>query len=161
MKELLETFTIPQILLFLVLVAIAFKKIADFLDWIGERFSKRDKHKIEEYDLKQENIERFEKIENQVSEMKESINKIATTVDTLMESDKDAIKAWITKEHHYFCYQKGWIDDYSMDCLERRYDHYVEEHGNSFVADLMNEVRDLPKQEIKTEERDKDREHKV
>lgn len=161
MKELLEAFTIPQILLFLVLVAIAFKKIADFLDWISERFSKRDKHKIEEHDLEQENIERFEKIENQVSEMKESIDKIATTVDTLMESDKDAIKAWITREHHYFCYQKGWIDDYSMDCLERRYDHYVEEHGNSFVADLVNEVRDLPKQEIKIEERDKDREHKV
>jgi hypothetical protein len=38
-----------------------------------------------------------------------------------MKSDKDSIKAFITKEHHYFCYEKGWIDDYNLDCLEKRF----------------------------------------
>ena len=46
-----------------------------------------------------------------------------------MNSDKDAIKAFITREHHYFCYQKKWIDDYSLDCIEKRYEHYKEEEA--------------------------------
>lgn len=66
-------------------------------------------------------------------------------VDMLIASDKDDIKAYITKEHHYFCYEKGYIDDYSLDCLERRYGHYKDEGGNSFAEDLMKDVRTLPK----------------
>jgi hypothetical protein len=64
----------------------------------------------------------------------------------LIDSDKDDIKAFITREHHYFCYQKGWVDDYSLDCVERRYAHYEQEGGNSFVEDLMKDLRKLPKQ---------------
>ena len=63
----------------------------------------------------------------------------------LIESDKDDIKAWLTQQHHYFCFQKGYIDDYSLDCMEKRYKHYADEGGNSFVATLMSEVRALPK----------------
>lgn len=40
----------------------------------------------------------------------------------------------------------GWIDDYSMECLERRFLIYQHEHGNSFVEGLMDEIRALPKQ---------------
>ena len=65
--------------------------------------------------------------------------------DLLVESDKDDIKAFITREYHYFCEQKGWIDDYSMDCIERRYNHYLEERGNSFIAQLMEAIRALPR----------------
>ena len=79
------------------------------------------------------------------------IKTLSAKVDMLTASDKDAIKAFITREHHYFCYQKGWIDDYSLDCLERRYQHYVEEEGNSFVGQLMEEIRALPRQEPKEE----------
>lgn len=64
----------------------------------------------------------------------------------LIDSDKDDIKSYITREHHYFCYQVGWIDDFSLDCLERRYQHYEDEGGNSFIAGFMNELRTLPKQ---------------
>ena len=44
-----------------------------------------------------------------------------------------------------FCYEKRQIDDYSLDCLEKRYTHYVEEGGNSFIHDLMEDIRALPK----------------
>lgn len=63
----------------------------------------------------------------------------------LIESDKEDIKAFITGQHHYFIYGKGWIDDYSMECLEKRFAIYEREHGNSFVEGLMNEIRALPK----------------
>lgn len=62
----------------------------------------------------------------------------------LIDSDKDAIKSYITKEHHYFCYQVGWIDDFSLDCLEKRYQHYEDQGGNSFIGGLMHDLRTLP-----------------
>ncbi len=52
------------------------------------------------------------------------LNELSKKIDMLVDSDKDAIKSYITKEHHYFCYQVGWIDDFSLDCLEKRYQHY-------------------------------------
>ena len=135
--ELLSSFTTAQIIIFIVLLAISFKKIADFLDWMRDKIKKRDnKH--------QETISRDQKIDQQLIEFQSELE-----VKILKESDKDDIKAFITREHHYFCYTKGWIDDFSMDCIEKRYAHYVEEEGNSFVLDLMTELRALPKQEPK------------
>jgi hypothetical protein len=90
--------------------------------------------------------ERFDELEATVKDIADNMKDMSDKVNILMDSDKDDIKAWITKEHHYFCYQKGWIDDYSLDCLERRYAHYKEENGNSFIKDLVEEVRNLPKQ---------------
>lgn len=143
--ELLSTFTVPQIMLFIVLAAVAFKKIADFLDWLSNKIKKRDKKNQDEIDRDKEIEKRLDKLEENDAHIAESVDKIADKVNILMESDKDDIKAYITREHHYFCYQKGWIDDYSLDCLEKRYSHYVEENGNSFILDFMQEIRRLPK----------------
>ena len=147
--ELLSSFTTAQIIIFIVLLAIAFKKTADFLDWMRDKIKKRDnKH--------QETVSRDQRIDDQLIQFQGELKYIIETVDKtnaeikiLKESDKDDIKAYITREHHYFCYTKGWIDDFSMDCIEKRYGHYVEEEGNSFVLDLMTELRALPKQEPK------------
>ena len=40
---------------------------------------------------------------------------------------------------------KGYIDDFSMDAIEKRYDHYKAEGGNSYISDLMHDLRKLPK----------------
>ena len=77
------------------------------------------------------------------------------TMSILLASDKDDIKSWITEKHHYFCYEKKVIDDYSLDCIEKRYQHYVDEGGNSYVATLMREIRALPKVSM-LKEHDKD-----
>lgn len=146
MTELLSNYSLAQIVLFIVALAVAFKKVADFLDWVRDKIKQRDKNTVSAQEEQRARDERLDKFEEDIIEIKESINSIGSRVDILMHSDKDAIKAWITKEHHYFCYQKGWIDDYSLDCLERRYGHYVEENGNSFISSLMDEVRELPKQ---------------
>ena len=147
--QLLSTFSFGEIILFLILTAVAFKEIFNFLDWVSEKIKKRDnKH--------QNAISRDQKIDTTLEDFQKELKYIVTTVDEintevniLKESDKDDIKAFITREHHYFCYTKGWIDDFSMDCIEKRYGHYVEEEGNSFVLDLMTELRALPKQEPK------------
>ena len=149
--QLLSTFSFGEIILFIVLIAVAFKEIFNFLDWVSEKVKKRDnKHQIA--------VSRDQRIDQQLVEVQSELKHITETVDKtnvevniLKESDKDDIKAFITREHHYFCYTKGWIDDFSMDCIEKRYGHYVQENGNSYVADLMQDLRALPKQNPNTE----------
>lgn len=88
----------------------------------------------------------IESYEQEIDQIKTSIAQLSNKIDILVNSDKDAIKAFITRQHHYFCYDQGWIDDYSLDCIQRRYDHYRDEGGNSFIQDLMTEIKNLPKQ---------------
>lgn len=77
--------------------------------------------------------------------MKKIGEQLTKTLDILFESDKDDIKSWIVEKHHFYCYEKGYIDDQMMDCLERRYSHYLDEGGNSYIHTLMEELRRLPR----------------
>ena len=78
-------------------------------------------------------------------EVDATLTKLIEKIDQLTGSDKDAIKSYITEKHHFFVYKQGWIDDYSLDCLERRFEHYKEEGGNSFIEQEMNDLRSLPR----------------
>ncbi len=129
----------------MVLFALAIKGVISFFEW-GHIRMRKAVHKMEQPEL----------VKNSIQENADDIDKIYTSlerlekkVDVLTKSDRDDIKAFITREHHYFCYMKGWIDDYSLDCIERRYGHYEEQGGNSFITGLMKEIRALPKQEAK------------
>lgn len=152
MKELLETFSPLQIILFLVLAAAAIRCIIEFFDWARDRL-KVIFDKEHSANVKQQEIDRrFETTDNKVKELEENQTRILNTlnnldnkVDTLIASDKDAIKSDITKDHHYYCYVQKWIDDYTYDCCLRRFKHYIKEGGNSFVEDLMDDLKALPK----------------
>lgn len=151
MIELFQSYSLGTIIGVLVLAAVAIKEVVTFVEWawgkLKKQFKKETKMK-DEHDKIYKYIDEHNKqidtlIKNQES-MQEYMNKIQTSIDLLLESDKDDIKSWITEKHHYFCYQKQCIDDYSLDCLERRFKHYLDEHGNSYVADLMEDIHKLP-----------------
>jgi phosphoenolpyruvate-protein kinase (PTS system EI component) len=140
------------------------KEAVTFYDWAKTRIQqgynknlkeKEDKDNVQEEisDLKEAFKKKTQSLDAKNQEINEGFDKIneqinilTDKVNLLVDSDKDDIKAFITREHHYFCYQKQWIDTYSLDCIERRFVHYRQENGNSFVEDLMKELRALPKQ---------------
>ncbi len=141
MKQFFTSYSISEIILSLIILAIAIRNFVQFIDWS----KKRAKQAIDENEkpLQLENITKqherqLEKIRIQLKELKESVN-------LLIESDRNDIKYSITRNHHYFCYEVGSIDDYSLDCLERKYTHYKDEGGNSFVASMMEDLRNLPR----------------
>lgn len=141
----LKDFPISEILLCIIGVLILVKWIIEYFDW-GH---KRTKDKYDQGAEDKKNIEDINERLNQNSEdikmlieMQKQQNK---RIELLIDSDKDDIKAFITKEYHYFVERIGWIDDYSLDCLEKRFLHYQDEDGNSFAEDLMSEIRRLPK----------------
>ena len=50
----------------------------------------------------------------------------------------------VFKDETLYFMEKGSIDYQSLDVLEHRFKHYVDEGGNSFIEDLMKDLRKLP-----------------
>lgn len=154
MLQLLQQYSLSDILIFIVILALAVKSVITFFDWVKERFQKIFNKEYNELTQKEEIERRLDhgsQIMNELQSNQESIEKaiqdLSNKINMLIASDRDDIKSFITREHHRFCYQVGWIDDFSLDCIEKRYQHYKEEGGNTFIDNFMEELRALPKSE--------------
>ena len=175
MLELLATYSITEILVFIVMLALAFKGVVSFVDWFKNRFGTKINGKTEA-EIQEEAVEEMEeearnsilqgrlllgeqrmrehdekftaindKLTQMSTETEDKFNKLTNMVELLLTSDRDSIKAYIVDKHHYFYYNKKWIDDYSMDCIEKKYETYKLENGNSYVEELVKQLRSLPK----------------
>jgi hypothetical protein len=82
MVGLLSTYTLSEIIVFIVTLALALKGVISFYDWAKERFqqffSKDAKEQQEEQDI---------------ATLKNELNQLKDMVNLLVESDKDDIKA--------------------------------------------------------------------
>lgn len=161
MIELLSTLTLTQIFIYLVMILIAAKELLTLKDFFKKRIDARynnennEKQQMTEIlneikDLKKEiqiQQEEYATLENNFvlfkDHWKERDKEHKETLRLLKESDKDSIKSFIVKEYHYFM-EKQWIDDFSLDTIEKRFTHYIEEGGNSYICNLMKDLRDLP-----------------
>ena len=148
MTELITNYSWSEIVLFVIAFSAAIKGVVTFWDWGKDRLKKvYDKEdKIEEIKrLIVENTKQMNEFSNIQNQTIDEIQHLKDNIASLTASDKDDIKAWITEKHHHFCYDVKSIDDYSLDTIEKRYRHYVKEGGNSFIENLMMELRALPK----------------
>ena len=153
MIELLQKYSPSDILMFTIFLALAVKSLISFFDWAYERFQRIFNKEYSKLNKQQELEKRLQHGDEMMKTLQANqqmtdkvLQNLSAKIDMLVDSDKDAIKSYITKQHHYFCYQVGWIDDFSLDCLEKRYGHYADEGGNSFIEGFMEELRALPKQ---------------
>ena len=146
MAELITNYSWSEIILFVIAFAAAIKGVVTFWDWGKDRLRKvyYKEDKIEEIkNLIVENTKQMNEFSNVQAQTIDEIQHLKENIASLTASDKDDIKAWITEKHHHFCYDVKYIDDYSLDCIEKRYSHYKDEGGNSFVKDLMDDLRKL------------------
>ena len=144
-EELFQRFAFVDIIAILTLTGLAIKELVSFFDWVKQRTKGPVEKEITRKQAMTEAKEEIEELSSKQQECETKLNDIYKLVQILINSDKDDIKAWITEKHHFFCYQRGCIDDFSLDCIEKRYAHYQEENGNSFVGDMMKEIRALPR----------------
>lgn len=161
MIELLQTFSVNQIIVYTIMLGLAIRGMVSFFQWGVELYKKRfnkdykevnKEKKLEEHYmicLKQhkETLEKYSSLENKVDDLTEAFMKkidvIENQVAQLTRSDMHDIKGWIVEKHHKFMKQ-GWIDDFTMDILEKRFEDYTREGGNSYISGLMDELRALP-----------------
>lgn len=155
LAQLFTSYSVGEIFTFLALVALSVKGVISFYDWAKKKimhaFHKEQKQQTEKRQLLehlQAQDAEIAQLKEQQHELKELSTSLTEKIDMLIDSDKDDIKAFITKEHHFFCYEQGWIDDYSLECCERRYECYTRQGGNSFIATFMEDLRKLPKKPL-------------
>ena len=154
MLDLLQHYSLSEILIFTILLAIAIRSVTSFFDWVIERWKRifnKEHSQLNEKQQLERRLKHGSQIMDDLSKNQQRIdiilNKLSEEINLLIDSDKDDIKSFITREHHYFCYQLGWIDDFSLDCIQKRFAHYKDEGGNSFICNFMQELRALPRQE--------------
>lgn len=142
MKELFDSYSLSQIFAFTVILILAIKEVISFFDWANSRIrqeiNKQDKP-IQVEKITKQHSKQLEKIQQEFKSLKDILQ-------ILIQSDQDMIRLTIKKEHHFYVYQKGCIDAYSLDCIERLYERYVSEGGNTYVKTLMQDLRELPKE---------------
>ena len=153
MKELLQNYSLTDLLIITIFLALSLKSLISFVDWIEQRLKKffnKQQSKVNEKQLLERRLQDGSRIMDNLTQHQQKtdkiLNNLSEKIDMLIKSDKDDIKSYITREHHYFCYQKQWIDDFSLDCIQKRYKHYTDEGGNSFIKQFMEQLRALPKQ---------------
>ena len=168
MTELLENFSLSQIIFYAIVLFVALKELIDFVSWWMEKYrdrfdisynKKRDKEILEErlsgYDSQIDNLlNQVQKLDIKLDKIgknfNSSIESIQGQVSLLIDSDKNDIKSWMVEKHHDFM-AKGQIDDYSMNVIELRFQNYREEGGNSYVKSLVEDLRKLNKQSLNAE----------
>ena len=160
MLDLLEQFTITEIIAFTIGLALALKGIWDFIDFLKEKYKekfdkdfakKKREEELEEHyaDCKKrqhETLEQYNSLNNKIDGIADSIEEIDDRISLLSKNDQHTIKQIIVKDYHYFT-KKGWIDEFSLDSLLLLFEDYKRLGGNSYVESLMEEIKRLPHQE--------------
>ena len=62
----------------------------------------------------------------------------------LTQSDMHDIKCWIVDQYQKFYVEQGWIDAFHADTIDRRYEDYLKEGGNSYIETLIERLHTLP-----------------
>lgn len=170
MIDLISQYGLSDLIVFGLALAAAIKGTWDLVDYFINKYKAKFNKDVSELKKEEEIVRRQEQLEAHYkncegqhqetiqlyNSLETKIDKLAETVDTKFEeldkridlltsSDKFDIKSFIVEKYHYFVEQQGWIDDFSLDVLERRFGVYEAEGGNTYIAGLMSELRQLPK----------------
>ena len=161
MTELLSSLSLTQVVLIVFTVALAVKELISLIDFfitrIKSHYGKEHKKEDEKeeilaeigkvHDIAIKSEEGYKKIAAQIDEIQQEYQQMFSqqqkVLDTLIASDIDDIKSDIVKQYNVFINQ-GWIDPFSLDAIEKRFQHYQEEGGNSYVENLVEKLRQLP-----------------
>ena len=123
MEELLTRYGVTDVFIFCTVLAAAVKGLITFWDWLWGRIKQvTDRDYAEESERKAlerkvGSLEAFyaerEKVDSKFAEVDATFEAINKRIDTLIRSDREQIKAYITGKYHEFM-DKGFVDDYSM-----------------------------------------------
>ena len=138
MENLLETFDLKTIIFVFFMTAVAVKELIQLYQYFRGKIYGR----YEKQDNRKEIIDSMEKSMQSILSKVEEISKKLTL---LQESDRDSIKSWIVMLYHKYKEDDTELDSMQMDLLERRYQHYKDQGGNSYIDELMEELRSIYK----------------
>ena len=134
MIELLGAYSIKDIIVFIFMIAVAIKEARQL--WIYYKKVRDENYKNDHKDETQDEY---------IKKNQQTIEKLSKSMALLIESDKDGIKAWIVSKYHQFKEHPEQLDDIEWDLLNKRFNHYKDQGGNSYIEDLMTIMEQIYK----------------
>lgn len=132
MVQLLQTYSLAQVLICLSLVLIGGKEFISLIEFFGARF-----RKLFEAETSQD------KTKVSLESLAAKLNDIEKDIKILKESDKDDIRGWLVEKYNYYkAHPDEKIDEFEMDTIEKRFAHYKDEGGNSYISSIVSQLRD-------------------
>lgn len=142
---------IPATMVILIAVIICgaelIKAIKVWREAAKERRQKEQNSIQKEIDMKAEFKalhDKLDSIDGRLDGLDKRMKDAETRLDGLTESDMHDIKAWIVEKYHEFYTVQGWIDAFNAETIDKRYEDYVREGGNSYIDTLMERLHSLP-----------------
>lgn len=136
LTSILSQYSIESIIIFGVMFLVAVKFVGELLDWVSKKLR-------EYFDVKNDEEEFKAEVKGQLNRILDELGKVESKTSLLQERMQNLTRTHIIDKSRYYT-RLGAIDDAGLQDLERHYMLYKEAGGNSYVATLMEDVRELP-----------------
>lgn len=136
MVQFFQNYTIEATLVFLFMLGVALKQGFELFQYFRNKtFSHVDKIR--------EQTGTLIKMDESITQQNIQLMKINEKIDQLLVSNEDSIKSWIVTLYKQRKKDPSGLDSMQMDLLERRFAHYEKLGGNSYIDNLMQELREI------------------
>lgn len=136
MVQFFQNYTIEATLVFLFMLGVALKQGFELFQYFRNKA-------VDQVDKVRDREEQSAKTLEQIATQDSQLMKINEKIDQLLASDKDAIKSWIVMFYKQYKKDPSGLDSMQMDLLEHRFYHYKKQGGNSYIDNLMQELREI------------------
>ena len=136
MVQFFQQYTIEATIIFLFMFGTALKQGYELVQYFRNKT-------VDHVDKIREQEEALEQVIKNMQQQKKQLQSITDKIDELLVSDKDSIKSWIVMLYKQYKKDPSGLDSMQMDLLERRFSHYKKEGGNSYIDNLMQELREI------------------
>lgn len=139
MAALVAKYGVDAIIVFCIMLAIAIKEFIELVKYF-KKVIKEQVHKSEKND---EQDALLANNSEQIKEILITVKDVQKKVGILETSDKDGIKAWIVDQYEKVTDDNSKLTEMGWDLLQRRFKHYKDEGGNSYIESLMDEMKEI------------------
>lgn len=144
---LLEEYTLPSVLVILIICFLAFKEVWSAAVWIKDKLELYRNKKNQSEDEKETVEERLTKLEkhdkwqyNAWMEMTRSLQTISNTLSDMQKKQEESTVATARSALYRLSQEilaKGHMSQIEYDCFKELYDVYIENHGNHSMKDKI------------------------
>lgn len=136
MVQFFQNYTIEATLVFLFMLGTALKQGFELVQYFRNKA-------VDQVDKVRDREQGATRASEQLAKQNAELMKINEKIDQLLVSNEDSIKSWIVTLYKQRKRDPSGLDSMQMDLLERRFVHYKKMGGNSYIDNLMQELREI------------------
>lgn len=96
----------------------------------------------------------IENMKNEIQNLKKEDERILCKIDRILAEQESARQQFIIETHAWMyrmwfeCKKRGYVTSMDLQTIEERYEFYKKRGGNSYVDDLIKEIRQMTRKDV-------------